>query len=144
MFRRIKNNLVSRVSPTGQHLSGLRADLRSRLGHFRRSRSATEQTPLTEDFSHVLTAWGIDGVADLPRVVRALRLRFVVFLVPVAVCVIAALLRRDFASCLALAFVSLPCLLGVVTTAWRVSVLKNRCFVPLSRWLLSCGGLLRP
>lgn len=143
MFRRIKNNIASRVSPTRQHLSGLRADFSSRLGHFRRSRSESEQQPLTEDFKHVLTAWGVDDAADLPRVIRALRLRFAVFAVPVAVCVIAALLRQDFASCLALAFVSLPCLLGIVTTAWRVSVLKNRCFVPLSRWLLSCGGLLR-
>ena len=127
----------------GKSFSGLRADLRSRLGHFRRHRSASEQQDMAEDFNHVLAAWGIDAT-DLPRVVRALRLRFVVFVVPVAVCMIAALLRQDFASCLALAFVSLPCLLGIVTTAWRISVLKNRCFLPLSRWLLSFGGCLRP
>jgi hypothetical protein len=142
MFRRIKNNLVSRVSPTGEHLSGLRADFRSRLGHFRRFRSAPDQTMLTEDFNRVLMAWGISDAASIPGVTRALRLRFLVFAVPVLVCVIAALLLRDFASCLALALVALPCLLGILTTAWRISVLADRRFLPLSRWVLSVFGVL--
>lgn len=144
MFKRIKDNIVSRVSPTGQHLSGLRADLRSRLGFFRNHRSVSAQQMLAEDFSMVLTAWGIDEAADIPGVVRVLRLRFVVFVVPVIVCLIAALLLQSFASVLALAFVTLPCLVGIVTTAWRISILKNRCFLSLSRWLLSCGGVFRP
>lgn len=144
MFKRIKNNIVSRVSPTGQHLSGLRADLRSRLGFFRRHRSVSEQHTLTEDFSRVLMAWGIDDAAAIPGVVRVLRLRFMVFAVPVIVCLTAALLLQSFASVLALAFVALPCLVGIVTTAWRISVLKKRRFLPLSRWLLSCGELFRP
>lgn len=144
MFKRIRDNIASRVSPTGKHLSGLRADLRSRLGFFRRHRSASEQQVLTEDFSMVLTAWGIDDAAAIPAVVRVLRLRFVVFVVPVLVCLIAALLLQSFASVLALAFVALPCLVGIVTTAWRISILKNRRFLPLSRWLLSCGWLFRP
>ena len=141
MFRRIKDNLVSRVSPTGQHLSGLRADLRSRLGHFRRHRSAPEQAMLTEDFSRVLTAWGIDDAAAIPGIITVLRLRLLVFAVPVAVCLIAALLLQSPSSCLALAFVTLPCLLGILTTSWRIAVLKNRRFLPLSRWLLSGFGV---
>ena len=141
MFRRIKNNLAARVSPTGEHLSGLRADLRSRLGHFRRHRSASEQTALTEDFSRVLTAWGIDDVAAIPGIVNVLRLRLLVFIVPVVVGLIAALLLQSPASCLALAFVTLPCVLGIITTAWRISVLKNRHFLPLSRWLFSGFGV---
>ena len=144
MFRRIKNNLVSRVSPTGQHLSSLKADLRSRLGGFRRHRSTSEQQMLTEDFSLVLTSWGIDHVAEIPGVVLVLRLRFLVFAVPVIVCLIAALLLQSLASCLALAFIAPPCLFGIITTAWRISVLKNCCFLPLSRWLLSFGGVFRP
>ena len=144
MFRRIKDNIVSRVSPTGQHLSSLRVDLRSRLGGFRRHRSVSEQQVLTEDFNMVLAAWGIDHVTEIPGVVLVLRLRFLVFAVPVIVCLIAALLLQNLVSCLALAFVALPCLLGIVTTAWRIYVLKNRHFLPLSRWLLSCGGVFRP
>ena len=141
MFRRIKNNLVSRVSPTGQHLSGLRADLRSRLGRFRHHRSASEQTLLAEDFSRVLMAWGIDDVTDIPGVVQVLRLRFLVFAVPVLVCSLAALLLQSLVTCLALACVTLPCLIGCITTAWRISILQNRHFLPLSRWLLSGFGL---
>lgn len=144
MFKRIKDNIVSRVSPTGQHISGLRTDLRSRLGFFRRHRSVSEQQELTEDFSVVLTAWGIGSVAEIPGVVLVLRLRFLVFTVPVLVCLLAALLLQSIVSYLALAFIAPPCLFGIITTAWRISVLKNQCFLPLSRWLLSCGGVFRP
>ena len=144
MFRRIKNNIVSHVSPTGQHLSGLRNDLRSRLTHFRNHRSASEQQMLAEDFSLVLAAWDIGHVAEIPGIVLVLRFRFLVFAVPVIACLIAALLLQSLASCLALAFIAPPCLVGIVTTAWRISVLKNRCFLPLSHWLLSFGGAFRP
>jgi hypothetical protein len=141
MFRRIKDNLASRVSPTGQHLSGLRADLRSRLDWFRHHRSVPEQTVLTEDFSMVLEAWGIDDATEIPGVVRALRLRILIFAAPVLVCAIAGLSLRDFISCLALAFISLPCLFGILSTVWRIAVLKKRHFLPLSRWLLSGFGV---
>ena len=144
MFKRIKNNIASRVSPTGQHLSGLRTDLRSRLGFFQRHRSVSEQQALTEDFSRVLMAWDIDDPAAIPGVVRVLRLRFLVFVVPVIVCLFGVLLLQTFVSVLALVFIALPCLVGIITTAWRISILKNRCFLPLSRWLLSCGGVFRP
>lgn len=144
MFNRIKNNIVSRVSPTGQHLSGLKTDLRSRLGFFRRHRSISEQQILSEDFNLVLAAWGIDDVADIPDVVLVLRLRFLVFVVPVIACVVVALLLQSLVSILALVFIALPCLLGIVTTAWRISILENRRFLSLSRWLLSCGGVFRP
>lgn len=138
------SSLCTHISQTGQHVSGLRTDLRSRLDHFRRHRSAAEQQELTEDFSRLLVAWDIDTAADLSHVIRALRLRFAVFAVPVVICVAGALLQQDIISCLALAFVSLPCLFGIITTAWRISILKTRHFLPLSRWLLSGGGLLRP
>ena len=141
MFKRIKDNLVSRVSSTGQHLSGLRADLRSRLSHFRRHRSASEQHVLTDDFSRVLTAWGIDDAAAIPGIIIVLRLRILVFAAPVAVCLIAALLLQSPASCLTLAFVTLPCLVGIVTTAWRIFILKKRHFLPLTRWLFTGFGL---
>ena len=136
MFRRIKDNLVSRLSPSGQHLSALRADVRSRLGGFRRYRSVSEQQMLTEDFRMVLMAWGIDDPAAIPAVVRALRLRFAVFVVPVVVCMVAALWLQTSVSVLALAIVAPPCLLGIVTTAWRISILEHRQFVPFMAWFL--------
>lgn len=141
MLRRVKENLTSRVSPTGQHLSELQSDVRSRLRHFRHNRSESEQRVLTENFYMVLEAWGIDSEVAVPGVIRILRLRFLVFAVPVIVGVLAALVLQSLVSCLALAFVSLPCLLGIVTTAWRISILKKRHFLPLSRWLLSGFGV---
>ena len=144
MFKRLKNNVVSRVFPTGQHLSSLRTDLSSRLGHFRRHRSVSEQQMLAEDFSLVLASWGIDDAAEIPGILLELRLRFLVFAVPVIVCLIAALLLQSFASYLTLSFIALPCLFGIATTAWRIFVLKKQCFLPLSRWLLSFGGVFRP
>ena len=135
MFTRIKNTLGSRFSPTGEHLSDLRAVLRTRLESFRHDRSASEQQELTEDFIRVLTAWGIAGTESIPGVIRLLRLRFPVFAVPVLVCVIAAVWRQSLAASLVLCLVAPPCLLGLVTTAWRIDILKNRRFLPLSHWL---------
>lgn len=137
MFKRIRHNLYSRVSPTGEHLSGLRTELRSRLESLCRHRTASDSVALENDFSKVLAAWGIAEQTDIPDVIRALRLRYAVFLAPVLVCLAAALALRDFASCLALVLVSLPCLLGIVTTAWRVWVLEKRRFLPLARWLFA-------
>lgn len=88
MKKGVLSNLRTQISQTGQHLSGLRSDLRSRLGGFRHYRSASEQQTLTEDFSRVLAAWGIDDLAAIPGVVRALRLRFLVFAAPVIVCIV--------------------------------------------------------
>src|SRR5699024_10900805 len=39
-------------------------------------------------------------------------------------------------SFLSLACIAPPCLLGMVTTLWRISILRHRRFTPLCRWLL--------
>ncbi|MDL2268115.1 hypothetical protein LJC46_09075 [Desulfovibrio sp. OttesenSCG-928-G15] len=104
----------------------------------------SDQQVLTDDFNQVLCAWGIDDPAEIPAVVHVLRLRFLVFVVPVIVCIVATLLLQSFVSNLALVLVALPCLVVIVTTAWRISILENRRFLPLFRWLLLCGGVFRP
>ncbi len=134
MFTRIKNNLASRVSPTGEHLSELRDSFHSRLGSFRHHRSASEQQELMENFSRVLEAWGIAD-ADIPSVIRLLRLRLLIFAVPVSTCVL-----PSTAAVLVFALIVPPCLLGFVTTLWRIFILKNRRFLPLSRWLWHVVG----
>lgn len=143
MFTRIKHNLVSRVSPTGEHLSELRGDLHTRLRSFRHHRSASEQQELTEDFSRVLTAWGIADANSIPGVIHLLRLRLLIFAAPVLACAIATAFRQSPAALLTLALVAPPCLLGLITTAWRLSILKNRRFLPLSRWLRHVAGFPR-
>ena len=135
MFTRIKNNLVSRVSSTGEHLSELRAMFRSRMDNFRHHRSASEQQELTEDFSRVLAAWGIAD-ADIPGVITTLRLRLPGFIAPALTCLLVTAWQQSPAATLALACVAPPCLLGMVTTLWRISILRNRHFLPLCRWLL--------
>lgn len=120
---------------SGRHVAGLRGDFRSRLDAFRRHRSAEEQRELTVNFHHVLIAWGIAD-ADIPGVITALRLRLLVFAVPMLTCLMTAAWSHSLTSFLALACIAPPCLLGIVTTLWRISVLRNRRFTPLCRWLL--------
>ena len=120
---------------SGRHVAGLRGDIRSRLDAFRRHRSAEEQRELTVNFHHVLIAWGIAD-ADIPGVITALRLRLLVFAVPMLTCLITAAWSHSLTSFLALACTAPLCPLGLVTTLWRISVLRNRRFTPLCRWLL--------
>lgn len=127
--------ILDTASLSGRHVAGLRGDFRSRLDAFRRHRSASEQQELAEDFSRVLAAWGLAD-ADIPGVITALRLRLLIFAAPPLACAIAAALRQSPAALLPLVLVAPPCLLGFITTAWRISILKTRRFLPLSHWLL--------
>ena len=85
MFENFKESMRARVAPTGDHISALRQDLRSRLQGFKAQRTTTEQARLEQDFSQVLRAWGIDDAALIPAVLRELRLRILIFALPVAV-----------------------------------------------------------
>ena len=88
----------------------------------------------------MIEAWGIPDSSHVPLAIQALRLRFPLFAVPILVCALAAGLMQDMISYLSLVLVSLPCLAGMVTAAWRISILKKRHFQSLSRWLLSLLG----
>lgn len=127
--------ILDTASSSKRHVAGLRGDFRSRLNAFRRHRSAEEQQELTEDFRHVLAAWGIAD-ADIPGVITTLRLRLLVFAVPMLACLITAAWSHSPVSFLSLACIAPPCLLGMVTTLWRISILRHRRFLPLCRWLL--------
>lgn len=119
---------------SGRHVTRLRGDFHSRLAVFRRHRAAEEQAALEEDFNLVLAAWGM-AETDIPGVISALRLRLLVFLAPALACLIAAVWSHSTVSFLSLACIAPPCLLGVVTTLWRISILRNRRFTPLCHWL---------
>ena len=144
MFKGIKNSLATRIAPTGEHLSGLRGVLRSRMGMFKSGRSAEHQQELTDDFIRVLTAWGIDDTAEIPGVIRVLRLRYLVFTLPIFACAIAAAVMQHFIAYLTLALISAPCLLGILTTRWRISVLESGRFTPLWRWLFHMSPKILP
>ena len=114
------SSVLALAGESRQHLTELRSGFRS---------------PLEEDFSLVLAAWGIAD-ADIPGVISALRLRLPVFAVPMLACLITAAWSHSPVSFLSLACVAPPCLLGMVTTLWRISILRHRRFTPLCRWLL--------
>lgn len=127
--------ILDTANLSGRHVVGLRGDFRSRLAAFRRHRSAEEQQGLAEDFRHVLAAWGIADT-DIPGLITALRLRLLVFGLPALACFITAVWSQNTVTWLALACIAPPCLLGMVTTLWRISILRHRRFTPLCRWLL--------
>jgi hypothetical protein len=139
MFQKIKNDVAARISPTREHLSALNGDIRGRLRGFRSGRSAVLQKGLEDDFALVLEAWGIEGTDEIPGVLRDLRLRCLILLVPPAVAALVAAVSRSPATVLTLALLTPPCLFGVVTTCWRIAVLKQRAFTPLLFWLTGAG-----
>ena len=141
MFDSFKEAIRARVRPTSAHLASLRGHLRNRLRYFRSHRNAAEQTELAQDFVQVLRAWGIEDATQLPFVLRELCLRLLVFVLPVTVCALTALITQRAYVWLALALIVPPCLLGIVTTLWRISVLKAQRFQPFTSWLCSVVGL---
>lgn len=127
--------ILDTASLSGRHVTGLRGDFRSRMAAFRRNRAASEQTALEGDFTLVLAAWGMAD-ADIPGVISALRLRLLVFLAPALACFATAAWSHSPLAFLLLACIAPPCLLGIITTLWRISILRHRRFTPLCRWLL--------
>ena len=140
MLKGIKHSITECLSPTGRHLAALRNDFRSRCRRFKNDRSAAQQQALTVDFVRVLMAWGIDDASEIPGVIRMLRLRSLVFVLPVFVCAATAAIFPTFIACLTLALVAAPCLFGLITNLWRISILKKHRFLPFFRWLVSAGG----
>ena len=127
--------ILDTASLSGRHVTGLRGDFRSRMAAFRRNRAASEQTALEGDFTLVLAAWGMAD-ADIPGVISALRLRLLVFLAPALACFATAAWSHSPLAFLSLACIAPPCLLVIITTLWRISILRHRRFTPLCRWLL--------
>lgn len=138
MFKKIGNAITLRLSPTRMHWTGLQQDALARLRHFRHGRDAGRQKAVRDDFGLVLAAWGIEREADIPGVVRDLRLRCLVLAVPMMVTVLAALLVPSMYSLLVLILIAPPCLFGLLVTLWRISILQRKAFTPLHRWLSAC------
>ena len=140
MFEKFKESVRARIAPTDNHITALRQDLRSRLQGLRAQRAPSEQTVLEQDFRQVLHAWGIEDAALIPAVLRELRLRILIFTLPVVLCAVLAVLMPWPAAWLPLVLVSPPCLLGTVITLWRVSVLTRKQYQPFMCWLCSFLG----
>jgi len=136
VFKSIKENVALRLTPTKAHWAGLRGEIASRFGKFRQGRNPKLQQALEDDFSLLLQAWGIGSEGEIPIILRDLRLRCLILAVPVMAALTPILLVPGFAAFLTLALVALPCLFGLLTNVWRMSVLQNRAFLPFHRWLV--------
>lgn len=135
MFKKIGNAIASRLSPTRAHWAGLWADFAARLRHFRRGRDAGLQNALERDFALLLEAWGIKHETDIPDILLDMRLRCSFLVLPLVLVIANTLLMPGLYSLLTLILVTPPCLFGLLVTRWRMSILKNRAFRPLHRWL---------
>ena len=134
---------VTALCESRRQCSLLRNRLCARVAFFRSQRSS-QQHEVAQNFSLLLAAWGIADDADIPGVIRVLRLRVPLFIAPVVLCALAAIWQRTMLSVIALCLISLPCLLGILTTLWRISLLRNRRFLPFGRWLLQGVGVVSP
>ena len=129
MFSRIK----SKIQSTRNSLSALHSDCRSRLSAFSLNRSDEDSLALQRNFAWVLDRWGISE-EQIPHCIRLFQLRILIFaLFPASLW--AASWPLQPMSMLALALTHPPCLLGILSALWRISVLKNRRFIPFSRWM---------
>ena len=140
MFTNLKTTFMARLTPTGEHITVLKGDLRSRLQWFRANRNSAYQQRLQMDFTQVLSAWGITSQGEIQEAIRALQLRILIFALPVILGSLAAAIAQSLLACLILLLVAVPCLLGILTSYWRMCVLKNRRFLPFWSWLVSAGG----
>ena len=131
------------VRQSRQQLAALGSGFSSRIAAFRKHRSAPEQAVVAQEFHLLLVAWGIEDTAAIPRVIRGLRLRFPLFGFPSAAALTAAAWQQSPLALITACLVVPPCLLGIMTTAWRISILRQRRFLPFGRWLRHCVGLCR-
>ena len=104
----------------------------------RETTQAELQVVLEKNFHFLLVAWGISA-EKLPDAIRDLRLRLLVFCLPIAMAIILA--YQAITGGILFLFAALLCflvgLVGLLTTSWRLYVLKRRQFLPFRCWLVS-------
>lgn len=129
--------MLEQLQESKAHFQGMRQSIRQRLWVFRENRTNEAQKALSNDFEAVLMAWGIETKTAIPLVICDLWLRCFLFTIPLVVSVFLALFGQNILALLSFILFLLPCLFGVLTSLWRISVLRYRHFMPFSCWLLS-------
>lgn len=134
-------NILNSLHDSKNHFQDVKNGFLARLSLFRSSREKEKQQDLENDFNNVLEAWGIIEVGNVPNVVFCLRLRIVILAVLPLLYVLVAITGLTGKSFLIFGLVAVPCLFGIMTTAWRIWVLKHSRFMPFDRWLMTGCGL---
>ncbi len=123
------------------HIRDLKESFRSRLAAFSSGRNRESQQELEADFLNVLEKWGIHSSENIGEVIFCLRLRLWIFtILPIGYGLI-LIATHSLNSLIIFLMLAIPCLFAILTTAWRIWVLKNLRFVPFTRWILSGFGL---
>lgn len=134
-------SILASARESRSRFASVKNSLFSRLAFFKNDREKEKQTFLESDFGNVLSAWGIMNAENVPAVVFCLRLRlFVLAALPLLYAVV-AIFGLTGKSLLVFSLVAIPCLFGILTTVWRIWVLKHSRFMPFSRWLVAGFGL---
>ncbi len=128
---RKKENIKKMIQPTFNHWSALKSDFKSRVKKFSYNRTKSESDLAQDNFQLVLNAWGMRS-SDIDHVLISLRLRYLLFLLPIIIGIILIFLKYHFSA----VFLTITGIVGILTTAWRISILKNQQFVPFLKWIL--------
>ena len=131
MFGRLQRN----ISASGEHIGDLKNTFSARMEEFKAHRSADDQKRVIEDFGSLLTAWGIEDERDIPVVCDELKWRLPLFILPIVGLLGLALWQNVALAWLMFVLCATPCLFGLATTLWRISILRKRQFVPFGGWL---------
>lgn len=124
-----KQRIVDLTQPTLDHWDDLSADFKSRRANFFRNRTVSQDL-LEENFPLLLNAWGMSK-ADIPVVIRTLKVRVVILLLPLFLA--AALAAQGFL--ILSLIISAAVIFSVSTTLWRISILKSMRFCAYYRAL---------
>ena len=131
MFGRLQKH----VAASGEHIGDLKNTFSSRMEEFRAHRTAEDQKRVIEDFGNLLMAWGIADERDIPAACDELKWRLPLFILPTVGLFGLALWQNVALAWLMFALCAIPCLFGLATALWRISILRKRQFVPFGEWL---------
>lgn len=120
------------------HFQQLKENLRSRMAFFTSGRDRESQKELEADFANVLDKWGISSLDNIHDVISTLRLRIMILATLPALYGIIFIFIHSLNGLLVFLMLAIPCLFGILTTAWRIWILQNMRFMSFTRWL-ACG-----
>lgn len=135
-------SILDAVKESRSRFANVKNSLSSRLAFFKGDREREKQASLESDFGNVLSAWGIMGLENVPGVIFCLRLRLLILAALPLLYALVAIFGFTGKSLLVFGLVAIPSLFGIITTAWRIWVLKHSRFMPFGRWLMAGCGLM--